>query len=277
MACKGCWLIVLVLCLACIPVRAKGTPQCRFAKKATTHGLPSGFKLSLFPINGQYGEGCRAKLVDVRKKVIFSVADWDIGLVVSGQDVNGDGLPDIVLEGYSGGAHCCWTYYIFSLGPNPKLLGKFKNEQGAEFVVNNGTGRMEIHALDGAFDYFEFPHAFSPFPDVYLRIEGQRFLDVSRDHLKDYDQKIAKLKAKIPVKDLAVFLQVENREEIIGWENVSKNVLEIVLAYLYSGRPTQAHVTLKKMWPAFDQNRIWKLILETRRQGILRYARQKAS
>ena len=258
--------------MACLCANAT---ECRFSKKAAVYKLPSNFLLRLAPIDNHWtGEGCRAKLIDPNKKVVFSVADWDLALVLSGQDVNGDGTPDIVLEGYSGGAHCCWTYYVVSLGAQPQLLAKFENERGAAFRINQSTGRMEIETLDGNFDYFdELCHACSPFPDVYMRLDGKKLVDVSREHLAQYDQTIQSLEKEIPARQLKVFLQAENKEEKVGWEEVSSNVVRIVLAYLYSGRKQQARNTLRKMWPAFDQDRVWKLILETRRKGILRYTR----
>jgi hypothetical protein len=54
-------------------------------------------------------------------------------------------------------------------------------------------------------------------------------------------------------------------------ENVKPLVLTIVLAYLYSGREDQAWKALEEMWPRFDQQRIRKLIVETRAKGLLRY------
>src|SRR3989338_7878143 len=37
-------------------------------------------------------------------------------LVKVGNDINKDGQPDLVVSEYSGGAHCCTDYYVFSLG-----------------------------------------------------------------------------------------------------------------------------------------------------------------
>jgi hypothetical protein len=276
-----CVLMVIFTFLSSLSLYARDGVDCWAGTKKTIQKDLSGFVLRLSPlpetVNIATGNGCRAKLFSSQHKLIFSAADWGFSIVLNGQDVNGDGSPDLVLEGYSGGMHCCWTYYIVSLGSKPGLLVKFENESGTGFVVNKNTGRMEIHALDGAFDYFdEFAHAFSPFPDVYLRLEGRKLLDISHEHLVDYDKSITRLKAEIPAKDLAVFLQAENRDEKIGWENVSVNVVRIVQAYLYSGRKAQAHTTLRKMWPPFDQQRMWNLILQTRRKGILRYTRTKA-
>src|SRR5690349_18641203 len=138
------WFALIVLtCLSGMPLCANAA-ECRFAKRTTVHKLPGNFVLRLTPIDIEStGDGCRAKLIDSNKKTVYSVKDWDLTVVLSGQDVNGDGTPDIVLEGYSGGAHCCWTYYIVSLGSKPGLLLKFENDRGAGFVFNRQIGKME--------------------------------------------------------------------------------------------------------------------------------------
>ncbi len=267
----------LCLCVGSASLFAKDRADCRFGGKTITRKLPSGFVVRLSPMNGRLGEGCRAVLIDSHNKVVFSASEWDISPVLSVKDVNGDGSPDIVLEGYSGGAHCCWTYYIVSLGPEPGLLFEFENQSGARFPANPATGRAEIHTVDGGFDYFDrFAHAFSPFPKVYLRLEGRRLIDVSREHAADYDKEIHNLRTEISTKDLTVFLKAENESEMTGFEDTASRVIQIVLAYLYSGRQAQAHNMLKKMWPSFDQERVWRLILQTRREGILKYTRAEA-
>src|SRR5215471_2359442 len=110
---------------------------------------------------------CLARILDNQKRTVFSAADHGFTIVLTGKDVNGDGIPDVVLEGYSGGAHCCWTYYVVSLGEKPGLIKKFENDRPASFAKNKATAKMEIKTLDGAFDSFlDFRHACSPFPEV---------------------------------------------------------------------------------------------------------------
>jgi hypothetical protein len=60
--------------------------------------------------------------------VIFSAHDPGMALVVAGRDVNGDGVPDIVLEGDSGGVHGTNTYYAISLGESGR--GLIRKEYG---------------------------------------------------------------------------------------------------------------------------------------------------
>ena len=35
---------------------------------------------------------------------------------LTGTDVNGDGLPDVVVSAWSGGAHCCYSSGVYSVG-----------------------------------------------------------------------------------------------------------------------------------------------------------------
>ena len=280
MGCKEAAVIFAILCLSSTFLYAKGGIDCWAGTKSRIQRkLSPDIVLRLSPLtrvqNSMTGDGCRAELFNAQHEQVFSVAAFGISIVLTGQDVNGDGNPDLVLEGYSGGAHCCWTYYIISLGHEPGMVSKFENERGAGFVLNKKTGKMEIETLDGAFDYFDnFSHGGTPFPDVYMRLDGKKLIDISRLHTADYDKEISELRSAIGAKELAVFIQAENEKEKIGWEQVSSKVIGVVLAYLYSGRPSQARAALKRMWPVFDQDRVWKLILATRRKGILRYTRK---
>jgi hypothetical protein len=130
---------------------------------------------------------------------------------------------------------------------------------------------LEIHTLDGAFDYFDgFCHACSPFPSVYLGLEGTKMIDISHDYLAAYDDAILKIRHKLKFEDLQRLRVLDENVLKAGEEATATQVLEIVLAYLYSGRREQAHRALTQMWPAFDVRRMWDLILKTRREGVLK-------
>jgi hypothetical protein len=242
----------------------------------------SGFVISIRPGNPKDAEdddaGCRVVIRDRGKKAIFAVEEFALSIALLGQDVNGDGAPDVVLEGYSGGAHCCWTYYIVSLGDHPGLVRSFQNERGAGFERYKQSGKIEIYTMDGGFDYFAFlSHGETPFPSVYLQLDGKQFVDVSSSHLADYEEEIAGLEKHLTPKAVNQLRSVRKREQLTGDTDnrrTASYVLAIVFAYLYSGRETHAHQYLKKTWPAFDQPSMWALILQTRHEGILRYTRK---
>lgn len=221
---------------------------------------------------------CEAEIYDPRGDVIFSEHDWGFSIGVAGYDVNGDGIPDVVLEAYSGGAHCCWTFYVISLGSKPGLITKFENNHDAAFFWNKENRRIEIATRDGNFDYFDgLCHACTPLPLVYLRLDGRTLLDISSQYLTEYDEMIAENRKALTTDELRRLRDLKtNPSDAAGPDGTVAKALMIVLAYLYSGREAQAREALHSMWPPFDQERMWKLIQETRRDGVLCYTRKEA-
>jgi hypothetical protein len=222
---------------------------------------------------------CHLLVRDLTGREVLSEDDSSFEIVLDDRDVNGDGIPDLVVLAFSGGAHCCWTYYFFSLGPRPGLLTKFENNRDATFLEDEKTGRIYLQIEDGTFDYFdEVCHACSPFPLVYLRLEGSNLVDISREYASDYDE-IIRDRRKALTKEERQRLKAltEKPSDAEPVMEARYKALMIVFAYLYSGRETQAHKTLQELWPPFDQERIWNLILETRRNGILCYTRKDAT
>ncbi len=177
---------------------------------------------------------------------------------------------------FSGGAHCCWTYYFFSQGPRPALLTKFENNRDATFLEDEKTGRIYLQIEDGAFDYFdEVCHGCSPFPVVYLRLDGSNWVDISREYVSNYDEIIRdSQKALTPEERQRLKTLKEKPSDDEPVRDARYHALKIVFAYLYSGREEQAHQVLHDLWPPFDSERIWNLILETRHNDILCYTRK---
>ncbi len=210
---------------------------------------------------------------------ILRADDHVVSIVLTGQDLNGDGVPDVVLEGYSGGNHGTSTYYVISTGDKPSLILKFETDAvPAKFVRNLDSGKMEIHTWDGAFFMLDgMAAAFSPYPDIYLQVDGTQLRDISAQHKADYDKAIRGTRKSLPAADFDRFQVIDENWSNVGEEQAASSVVKIAVAYLYSGRELEAHAIIRQMWPAFDQERIWKLILKTRRRGILRYTRLSGS
>lgn len=221
---------------------------------------------------------CRATVRNPEGRRIFSAADWGMTLYESDKDINGDGESDLVFEAYSGGAHCCWTYWVVSLAEEPALLAYFENQRPAAFEDANGDGRIEIWTMDGAFDRFDdLSHAGTPFPAAVLQLEGRHFRDISSRFRSSYDKKISKARRQFKLPGLTEFGDASDPRHA-NYYIWKRAVLEIVFAYLYSGREHRAWKTLEKMWPAHDRARMKDLIWKTRSQGVLRYvARRKSS
>lgn len=264
-----------LICALVIPTTAAAeeTHTCFSAAGPATSGETAGFTWEIKPINDRY-EDCVGRLWSPSKHLVFSTRDHNLSLdSVSGQDVNDDGQPDIVFIGYSGGAHCCWTYWIVSLGMHPGLIRKIYNERGISFHPTGPNKGVEMWALDGSFDYFDgfrFSHAETVFPTVVLRLDGRNFRDVSAEHCDEYDSQIADARAKLPPEIVRRGRSDPAAVEIRDYED---NVLTIVFAYLYSGRPDAAWQALADYWPPGDAQRIKEVIMKDRKAGVLRYVR----
>jgi len=207
---------------------------------------------------------CLAYLVDRGGRQILLMEDWEISIYQgTGDDVFGDGRPSLILEGYSGGERRSYMYVIASLGERPVILPSIENEAPFFFFKDPASGEFRIMTSDGAFDYFEgLCHTCTPLPRVVLEVDLAGLRDVSSQFIDQYDSEIALAKAKIAEGDAGMFLEAD-------FQDARRIVLEIVFAYLYSGREGQAWQTLDEMWPAGDRERIKKLILHTKAEGIL--------
>src|SRR5713226_3779672 len=268
---------ISLIFLLCVPSYGKAKDLCwkgeGRAKKKVAH-----FQIVVTPLpdNSIANDSeCQVEIIDPQNNVIFDVNDTSFSIAFTGRDVNG--APHLVLESYSGGAHCCWTYYIISLGSKPGMLLKLENNRDVSFYKNK-NGRIDLATLDGAFDYFdEVCHACSPFPLVYLRLDGSNLIDISPEYIQEYDEIIRDSQRGLTAEQrqrLKTLKEKPSDDEPV--ERARYHALTIVLAYLYSGREKQAHQALQELWPPFDQERIWNSILETRRNGILCYTRKGA-
>jgi len=269
-------IIILLLCLCAVSASAQESGRCFRNLNPQFKGYSKQLQGYILKIEQKkdikYEDyQCRASVISPGGKVIFQADDSGMELnKITGKDLNGDGRPDAVFEGYSGGAHCCWTYWIVSLGDRPGLIQKIENETAASFQDINKDGRIEIRTLDGAFDYFDsMAHAYTPFPTVIFRLEGRTLKDVGYECKDVYDRDIAKMRSELDPSALDRFRTGKNINDGELDETIS-TVLTIVLDYLYSGREQAAWQALREMWPSYDVPRIRKKIIETRANGILK-------
>ena len=207
---------------------------------------------------------CKAYLVDKSGKRLLLLADFAIGIHQgSREDLFADGHPALVLEGFTGGAHCCYDYRIVSLSEPPVILGSIENESPFYFFRDKTSGQFRIMTSDGAFDYFDgLCHACTVFPRVVLKVDHDGLHDAGPEFAEQYESEIAFARAKIPQREEGQFLESD-------FKDARTVVLEVVFSYLYSGREAQAWKTLDELWPAKDRERIKKLIIDTRARGLL--------
>ena len=71
-------------------------------------------------------------------------------------DLEHDGQPDVLLDLYSGGAHCCWIEQIFSFDPGTMTYAVSQHDfgdPGEDIVDLRHNGRYEFLTADDSFAY----------------------------------------------------------------------------------------------------------------------------
>jgi hypothetical protein len=231
----------------------------------------NGFVVSVYPHHGEKEDAdeCAARIVDPTGTIVFKAYDHGMEIVpVSGRDLNNDGEPEAVFEGYSGGAHCCWTYWIVSLEKKPRLVARMYNERGVGFEDLKNDGRIVIATMDGRFDYFDdLSHASTVFPSVYLRLDGNYLTDVSFEFWPEYQREIDEARSKLTPADVMGFRRQGRKYPAA--EEIERLILTIVLANLYGGHTQEAWKVLDELWPPGDKARMKALILRTRGTGFV--------
>lgn len=84
----------------------------------------------------------------------------------------GSRRKQLIVEGYSGGAHCCWEYRIIDLPPAYRVLynsGDWGVGNSLTPVDLDKDGVFEFTQSVTTFDYFHLPHVFSPFPPAIFK------------------------------------------------------------------------------------------------------------
>lgn len=238
--------------------------------------------------DGLATRSCEATLSSGTQEVSVASGAWDVDLDAFGTDL-GLGAPVATFQVKKSEFDCCSTYLIYSLQNPPKLLRTLTG--GSSFQVSDLDldGRVEIWtddaaAIDGldklTLSDFEF------LPSLVLRFENGQLWDVGAEFRPYFDQRISKVKAQIDPQDLKDFKNTDGKFATLGafppgvmhrLRKAKVGVLEIVWAYLYSGRQREAWAALQEMWPSPDVERIRAAIASAHDSGVLAQTNGAAS
>jgi len=165
---------------------------------------------------------------------------------LTGTDLTGEGTPDLVVQSFTGGAHCCFQTLVYDLGvaltpvlrtPPSNCLGKFEDV--------DRDGRREFVTCDDLFAYAYCPFAFSPMPKVVLAYErgrgfvpaGPRFAAAYADDIAAHTRAL-EAAATAPATPSGVFPSPDRCA-----------VLALVLDHLYAGQTATAWAAFERFYP----------------------------
>jgi hypothetical protein len=223
---------------------------------------------------------CRAALQWEKENFVVEEKAEQIDLDLFGVDLSKD-VPVAAFQIKKTTDACCASYKIYSLEKPPRLLrivtgGSFFTASDKDF-----DGRIEVwtddsaavNGLDGLpIEYIDYP------PAYVLRFENGRLLEANREFQDYFDGVIERVRDEIKPDSLREFKLSDGRLQqdtssdfarINRLRAVKIQILEIVWAYLYSGREEEAWRNLEEMWPASDAGRIRNAVTDARANGIL--------
>ena len=222
---------------------------------------------------------CEASLTWGKERLSVASAASQIDLDVFEADVTGRG-PAAAFQIKKSEEQCCAVYEIYALEKPPRLVRTITGGGFYRAADANLDGQIEILTNDMAavegFDGLTAADVAFP-PACVLRFEGGRLLDASAEFRSYFDHVIMAVQSKIDPQLLHAFklsdgkLQPRDASAIAqpqDLRSVKIQILEIVWAYLYSGRDQQAWRSLAEMWPSDDVERIRAAITAARARGV---------
>ena len=114
--------------------------------------------------------------------------EYKIPGVANGTDLTGSGYPEMVVTGWSGGAHCCQSRYVFVLAPVIHLAIELDDgDSELSHFVRLPNGHYDYSTSDETFAYWNACFACSPMPSVMLAFATESgktvaHLDLARMH-----------------------------------------------------------------------------------------------
>jgi hypothetical protein len=144
----------------------------------------------------------------------------------------------LVVEQYSGGAHCCYSYWVYDFSGHAERLlfdnGKYGTGNQLFPVDLDADGAFELKHSVMAFDYFHMSHASSVFPQaIYAydkksgeyRPANRRFSTYALEGIETDIKELEKIKAEAEA----------DRDDIYTERHFSA-VLQVTLKYIYAGK-----------------------------------------
>ncbi len=92
----------------------------------------------------------------------------------------------ISISDYSGGAHCCYSYYVFVLTDKELKLVSILD---GYIEITTAGDKVYLSKLDDRFDYFYSSHASSYFFKRYFLVDNDKIIESNVDFQTDYLKK----------------------------------------------------------------------------------------
>lgn len=219
--------------------------------------LPNGAVAELLEKRSpwEFDQKCRLRAVDGSIQIIETGFHLTLGTAMNddasrfiglGEDITGNGVANLVVADWSGGAHCCLTLYIYELPSNGGIeeYDVIQVRDGGSFDDLDGDGALEIVTYDWSLAYALTCFACLDYPDVILRPAEDGYV-VAADMMRrdrPTDEAITAIIARVRADDWNSF---EGRDHLWG------SMLELI----YTGHASLAWRLFEAGWLADNADR----------------------
>lgn len=158
------------------------------------------------------------------------------------KNITGNGIPNLIISNWTGGAHCCHILHIFELGKEfKKLVTVQANSSSVRLVDLDRDGNQEIEFWDGAIDYQFASFADSPGGRVVLKYRDNHY-EVAVDLMA----KTAPSSKEIDLVKKTVSEAFKNEKT----PNLPFEFLNVMMDLSYSGNSKMALLLAEELWPS---------------------------
>jgi hypothetical protein len=187
----------------------------------------------------------------------------------SGTDITGDSLPEIVVSTWSGGAHCCYSTSIYSVGSEvrPVLTIETGNCGPGELQDLDNDRRMELVTCDDRWGYTYCSFAESPFPRVVLTYNASR---------NEYEVATPRYAARFRDDITTETLEARKRMAAEGGKDPGADkctVLRPALSLMYLGQLEEGRALIRNLYRGADLDAFEQKVVEDLRASRLWVAR----
>ena len=161
--------------------------------------------------------------------------------VAMGRDMTGKGIPNLLISEFSGGAHCCFRFFLFEIGEKFRKLAEIEagHSELAYFKDLDGDRSLEFLGNDWTFAYWHTGFALSPAPQIILRFQDDRYV-LSEDLMRKPAPSALEIGSKVQeIRHNESWRENEPPVDLWAW----------MLELIYSGQAGTAWEVFDKAWP----------------------------
>ncbi len=156
--------------------------------------LWDGYEISLGPSSGpdELEYKCTAAIYNNAGRVVFRTKGFNVVFDqdLTGEDIDGDGKPEVVFRTDTGGGnHCCWGYIIYSLSPKPHKLFEIPMEGSVDFEKDK-EGKTVIWERVSVPGAVGTSMAMRPFAARVMRVKDGKLVDATPEFCGTKDERL---------------------------------------------------------------------------------------